>query len=153
MIPLYQRDSFVVRRAAEGDLPDVLALEQQLYSSPWSEKAFRFELVNPRSLFWVFLEKDQLIGFQAGWTVLESYHLHNIALHSGWRGHGIAHEVVAFMQHYLARLAIHRIELEVRASNLRALAFYRRCGFTVDGIRRRYYQEPVEDAILMQNLI
>lgn len=150
---LYQRDSYCIRAATEDDLAAVHNLEQQLYSTPWSERSFLFELTHERSLFWVLTDQKEIVGYQVGWSIMEAYHLHNIAVHGKHRGTGIAREFLVFLTGYLQRLALQSIELEVRASNLRAIAFYRHCGFDVLGIRRRYYRSPTEDAILMQNLI
>ena len=153
MNPLYQRDSFLIRPVVEEDVPAVVHLEQSLYSTPWSEQSFRFELTHERSRFWVFESAGLLAGYQVGWIIVNSYHLHNLAIAPHAQGQGLAAEVLDFMCQYLARLALSCIELEVRAANVRALALYRKAGFKIVGIRRRYYRQPFEDAILMQNLI
>lgn len=150
---LYRRDSFTIRTATEDDIPAILALERSLYSTPWSEQSFRFELSHDHSMFWVFIWEESLAGYQVGWSIVNSYHLHNLAVMPAYQGQGLGSEVLRFLQSYLERLALQAIELEVRASNVRGLALYKKLGYRVIGIRRRYYREPTEDAILMQNLI
>lgn len=144
---------FWIRPASREDIPAVTAIESQVYSTPWSEQSFLAELTHERSLFWVFLVDQTIVGYQIGWKVLEAYHLHNIALHRSWRGLGFAHEALDFLRQYVARIAIRAIELEVRASNMAALELYRRFGFEAVGLRRRYYRQPTEDAVLMRFLV
>ena len=97
-------------------------------------------------------ETDKLLD-EIGWKILEAYHLHNIALHRSWRGRGLAREVLDFLRIYVGRIAIRSIELEVRASNLAGLGLYRSFGFEAVGLRRRYYRQPTEDAVLMRFLV
>ena len=144
---------FRIRPASREDLPAVVAIENQVYSTPWSEQSFAAELTHERSLFWVFQVDDTVVGYQIGWKILEAYHLHNIALHRSWRGRGLAREVLDFLRIYVGRIAIRSIELEVRASNLAGLGLYRSFGFEAVGLRRRYYRQPTEDAVLMRFLV
>ncbi|MBI2188326.1 MAG: ribosomal protein S18-alanine N-acetyltransferase [Acidobacteria bacterium] len=135
----------------ETDLEGVLEVEAESFTNPWTREMYSWELQN-RSVCHIFLVRTaecRVAGFCAFWLVFDEVHINNVAMRPGFRTQGIG---TALLQHVLAearRLGARRATLEVRASNERARRLYERLGFYVAGVRRNYYSEPVEDALVL----
>lgn len=142
--------SVTVRAATKSDIDSVLNIECQSFSSPWSRETLLEELDGKA---WSHVQVAELqhsvVGFIVYWIVLNEIHLLNLAVHPDWRRMGIA---AAMIHHLLANAASHDVSeifLEVRVSNRSAQGLYRRFGFKPIGIRRNYYTDNGEDAIVM----
>ncbi len=137
--------------AGSDDLAGVLEVEAESFSNPWTRDMYEWELQN-RSvchLYVVRTEDCRVAGFCAFWLVVDEIHINNVAIRLRLRGRGIG---TALLHHVFAearRLGARRATLEVRASNLDALRLYTRLGFAAAGVRRRYYSNPVEDAVIL----
>lgn len=135
----------------ETDLEGVLEVEAESFTNPWTREMYSWELQN-RSVCHIFLVRTaecRVAGFCAFWLVFDEVHINNVAMRPGFRTQGIG---TALLEHVLAearRLGARRATLEVRASNERARRLYERLGFYVAGVRRNYYSEPVEDALVL----
>ncbi|HEX9018955.1 MAG TPA: ribosomal protein S18-alanine N-acetyltransferase [Anaerolineaceae bacterium] len=136
------------------DVPRVHEIDTASFSLPWSERSYRFELVeNKNSVCWVAEvvdgKKVTVAGMIVIWAIIDEAHVATIAVHPDFRGLGIGRTLLArgLFEAYLrgARLAF----LEVRRGNLVAQQMYRKFGFQVVGERPRYYQDNNEDALLM----
>ncbi len=136
------------------DLRRVLELERDLFSDPWPESLFHEELQKPEIALPLVAEIDgRVVGYTMVAWVYDEVHLENIAVDRAWWGRGIAQ---ALLDDALARAAARQVDsmlLEVRSGNDRALRFYERNGFARLSVRRRYYQDPVEDAIVMSRSV
>jgi ribosomal-protein-alanine N-acetyltransferase len=143
-----------IRRMTREDLAEVAAIEVLSFPVPWTEEMFLGELA--RAVSTVLVAQDVgrggqavVVGFICLWVVEDELHINNLAVHPRWRRRGIADALLtAGLAAGRARGA-RRALLEVRASNLAAQCLYRRYDFEPVGIRRRYYSQPVEDAIVM----
>ncbi len=94
-------------------------------------------------------EDVRVVGFCAFWLVFDEVHINNVAIRPAWRGQGIG---TALLEHVFAaggELGARRATLEVRASNAGARRLYARLGFQETGIRRNYYTNPIEDAVIL----
>lgn len=135
---------------AAADLRRVLELERDLFTDPWPESLFHEELQHPEIALPLVAEVDgAIVGYAMIAWVYDEVHLENIAVDRAWWGRGIAQ---ALLDDAFARAAERDLELmllEVRSGNVRAQRFYERNGFERLSVRRRYYQDPVEDAIVM----
>jgi ribosomal-protein-alanine N-acetyltransferase len=135
----------------EQDLEGVLEVEAESFSNPWTRDMYAWELQN-RSVCHIFLVRTgacRVAGFCAFWLVFDEVHINNVALRPEFRAQGIG---TALLERVLAearRLGARRATLEVRASNARARRLYERLGFYVAGVRRNYYTDPVEDALIL----
>lgn len=144
-------DYWIERLADEQDLEGVLAVESESFSNPWTRDMYAWELQN-RSMCHILLVRTpdcSVAGFCAFWLVFDEIHINNIAMRPGYRARGIG---TALLQQVLAegrKLGARRATLEVRASNAGARRLYERMGFYVAGVRRNYYSEPVEDALIL----
>ena len=136
-----------IRRLTFADLPQVVAIERRAFTTPWSLAMFVLELSKPSG---VCLAAD-VEGELAGYLVCSRYdtvwHLMNIAVDPDRRRRGIATELIGALLERVDRDG--QLTLEVRRSNEGAIALYERFGFRSAGVRRRYYADNGEDAVIM----
>jgi [ribosomal protein S18]-alanine N-acetyltransferase len=143
-------DDVTLRTMTALDVPSVVAIEQESYSVPWSESTFR-GLLRRRDADMIVAEAGaRVIGYAIFWTVLDQSELGNVAVTRDWRQRGIGERLVAEVIRRAERRGVREVFLEVRPSNERARRLYERFGFSQVGRRRNYYQEPVEDALVLR---
>lgn len=138
-----------LRQAHSDHLDDLLAVERASYFQPWSAATFLLALSHPKRIAEVAFEDTRLVGYVFGWTVADEAHLHNLCVAPTARGRGVAAKLFARFAALSRAAGATEASLEVRGSNLPALAFYRRQGFVVAGCRPDYYDLPREDALVM----
>jgi len=143
----------VVRQMEVDDLQQVMAIERENFTVPWTEKGFLTFLLRYDTLFLVAEEDNQIIGFCGIVMVLDEGEITNVAVSKARQKEGIGKLLVDSMIRLVAELGITLLHLEVRRSNEGAISLYRRIGFTEVGMRHNYYEEPKEDAILMRTKI
>lgn len=146
----------VIEPMRREDLPEVLAIEVASFALPWTVGMFESELARgdiAESLVARLAEGQRpgpVVGYLCAWVVGEEVHINNLAVGPRWRRRGIAGALLgAGLDRARARGA-RRAFLEVRVSNVGAQALYRRHGFEPAGIRKRYYDRPIEDALIMR---
>jgi len=124
-------------------------LEKICFSEPWSEKALLEETENPAAFFVAAVDGSEVLGYGGMHTVLGESYIDNIAVFPEHRGRGVGRAVtMALVEKAKADGGVF-ITLEVRASNLPAITLYRSMGFESAGVRKRFYTEPEEDAVIM----
>lgn len=130
-------------------LPAAVRLEQQVFSHPWSAQLLEDELYNPHvSLVAAQGEQGEFLGYGMVSAVLDEGCLEKIVVDPQYRRQGVAEGILkAFLRFGWAHLAF--LTLEVRESNAPAIALYQKLGFQEVGRRKRYYTDPVEDAVLL----
>jgi ribosomal-protein-alanine N-acetyltransferase len=134
------------------DIPGVMEIENRSFPTPWSESAFRYEILeNPyASLFAARAPgSPRVVAFACVWVVDEEMKINNIAVHPDWRERGIATRFVDFLLEFGRGQRCRVATLEVRPSNEVALRLYHRAGFAPVGRRRHYYTDTHEDALVM----
>jgi ribosomal-protein-alanine N-acetyltransferase len=137
--------------AGPEDLDAVLAIEEASFTRPWTRDMYLAELQNEGVSF-CYLAKDAglgVLGFCSFWRVLDEMHINNLAVHPARRQEGIGTALLIFVMKEGARLGARRASLEVRRSNEVARHMYERLGFLPAGVRRAYYTNPVEDALVL----
>ncbi|MGE5247602.1 MAG: ribosomal protein S18-alanine N-acetyltransferase [Verrucomicrobiota bacterium] len=145
---------FRVRDMAPRDLDAVLAIEHVSFPTPWTRGMFVEEFGRPFSERCVAEEPGgEVVGYAVSWNVAGESHLLNIAVHPQRRGCGVGWALLRECIRRAACAGSSRIRLEVRAGNEEAQRLYRRCGFLFDGIRKNYYTDTGEDAILFSRSI
>lgn len=135
----------------EGDLGEVLQIEKLSFPTPWTLKIFLNELENPVSH--IVLAKDEagiLLGFTCFWIVADEAHIMSIAVHPKFRRHGVAKKLLGHILAFSKDEGATYFALEVRCRNLAAIEFYKGFGFRQVGVRKGYYGDTGEDAILME---
>jgi ribosomal-protein-alanine N-acetyltransferase len=136
-----------VRRLTYADLPEVVAIERRAFTSPWSLAMFVLELSKPSGICLAAVVNHELVGYLICSRYDTVWHVMNVAVDPTQRRRGIA---TALISRVLARVEPDaQLTLEVRRSNAGAITLYERFGFRSAGVRRRYYQDNGEDAIVM----
>lgn len=131
-------------------LPQVLEIEERSFPSPWSYRAFACEILeNPIASYIVALAGEKVVGYAGMWVILDEAHITNVAVHPNWRKRGLGRALMQEIMRRAARRGAARITLEVRPSNAAARRLYAALGFTEAGLRKNYYIDNNEDAIIM----
>lgn len=142
--------SLILRRMREADLPEVAQIDRTSFSMPWPERSFHFELnSNPAARCWVAELDNQVAAMLVLWMVVDEAHIATFATHADHRRKGIGTKLLSKALELAKQEGAVRAFLEVRAGNEAAQAMYRGMGFVEDGLRKRYYRDNGEDAILM----
>ena len=137
-----------------GDLDGVMAIEEASFPTPWSRGMFGEDLGRPFSRPFVAEgTPGEILGYAVCWNVAGESHLLNIAVRPESRGRGIGRALVLECIRRGARAGSGWIHLEVRAGNEEAQALYRKLGFEFMGIRKKYYTDTGEDALLLSREI
>jgi ribosomal-protein-alanine N-acetyltransferase len=138
-----------IRQMLSADIPRVAAVEDACFTTPWSEQSFYAEIQHRDSSAKVAEVGGAIIGYVCIRRVLDEWHLHDLAVTHAHRRRGVATRLLAAAEEEMRTAGGRLLFLEVRVSNHAGRAFYERRGFKVTGIRKRYYQHPDEDAVLM----
>ena len=134
-----------------NDLDAVLDIETESFTSPWTREMYLAELQNVGVSF-CYLARDEqgiVVGFCSFWRVVDELHINNLAVLPAHRRRGIGTSLLMSVLEEGARLGARRATLEVRRSNEVARRLYERLGFSTAGVRRAYYTNPVEDALVL----
>ncbi len=131
-------------------IPGVLEIEQVSFSTPWSSQAFTYEITqNNFAHYIVALEDEKVIGYVGMWMVLDEAHITNVAVHPSHRGKKLGLALMIEVMRLAVLRGALRMTLEVRPSNAVARELYKKLGFKEKGLRKRYYTDTNEDAIIM----
>ena len=128
----------------------VAALETICFSDPWSENSVSSELKNKLAIWLVAEENGTVAGYIGSQTCGEESDVMNVAVHPDFRRRGIAEALVNALVAELKAIGSHCLTLEVRASNVPAIALYEKMGFSKIGRRKNYYRNPREDALILR---
>ncbi len=132
------------------DLDDVCAIEMELFPTPWSREAFEADLKrSPPTLALVVEEQGRVIGYVVGWIIEDEFHIGNVAVTTKRQGRGVAKRLLTEGIRIACEQGVRMATLEVRSSNERAIGLYEHYGFRPVAIRRGYYSDNGEDAIVM----
>ena len=134
-----------------ADLDAVLEIEVASFVNPWTREMYLADLEN-HGVSFCYLARDasqRVVGYCSFWRVLEELHINNVAVAPALRGRGAGSALIREVLREGARMGARRATLEVRRSNDEARRLYERLGFSVAGIRRDYYSNPVEDALIL----
>lgn len=144
-----ETSAFVIHEMAREHLSQILAIERAAYPAPWSETAFSNEMTSDVSVTIVAVAGKSVAGFLVGWIVADQVHVANIAVEAGHRRRGIGNGMMAWLLEEAVRRGCATCTLEVRESNQAARRMYGRLGFRSVALRKSYYSNPVEDAVVM----
>lgn len=139
------------------DLADILEIERKSFPTPWSRGAFLSELLENEHAYYLVarLPSDderrlgRPLGYIGIWIVAGEGHITNVAVHPDYRNHGIGRRLLLAIGELAQAKGADRLTLEVRRTNYGAQRLYTRLGFTSAGVRRGYYRDNDEDAIIM----
>ncbi len=140
----------IVRRMVETDVTAVHAIEEASFPTPWTRDMFLSELrENKVARYLVIQTAGKIAGFAGVHIILDEGHVTNIAVAQAYRGLGFGRMVTRALMQYAANLGVRYLTLEVRQSNETAKRLYTSLGFVQVALRRNYYQDSGEDAVLM----
>ena len=131
-------------------VPAIAQLESICFSCPWSENSVASELTNALSLWLVAEEDGRVAGYIGSQTVCEESDMMNVAVHPDFRRRGIGEALVKAVETELRARGSRCLTLEVRTSNAPAIALYEKLGFSQVGLRKNYYRDPKEDALILR---
>jgi ribosomal-protein-alanine N-acetyltransferase len=140
-----------IRRLALADLSAIERIEREAYPTPWSRSMFAGELAKPSSISLGAFDPDagHLVGYLITSRYVDAWHIMNLAVAAGSRRRGIASDLLDELFHLTDDDPRRGYTLEVRVSNGNAIKLYERMGFERTGLRRAYYTDNREDAIVM----
>ena len=138
---------------SENDIAAVTALEKEIFSDAWSEKSIRETYEQSHALIIGAWEEETLTGYVIFYYVLDEGEIARIAVAPQCRRKGVAARLFTGVLKECEKKEITKIMLDVRISNEPAIAFYKKHGFIEDGIRKGFYEQPKEDALLMSKEI
>lgn len=145
----------LLRPAVEADLTQVSRIERASFADPWTEESFRRLIGAEPAIFLVAVneEASTIAGYIVAFSVGEDGEILNVAVEPGFRGKGLAGQMLDAVLIELAARRVGAAFLEVRQSNAAARALYGSRGFREIGRRRDYYRRPVEDAVVMRRVL
>jgi [ribosomal protein S18]-alanine N-acetyltransferase len=132
-----------------ADLSDIEAIEQVAYPTPWSRTMFATELAKPSSICLGAFEGEQLVGYIINSRYVDAWHVMNVAVDPAHRRRGIATRLLERLFELTRTDGRRGYTLEVRVSNVGAISLYEELGFEQRGLRRGYYTDNREDALIM----
>jgi [ribosomal protein S18]-alanine N-acetyltransferase len=139
---------FTIRRLIYADLPHVIAIERQSFPTPWSLAMFVLELSKASGICLAALDQDELVGYCVCSRYDTVWHLMNVAVNPARRREGVAAALLARLFDDADKPG-EQYTLEVRPSNAGAIALYESFGFKRAGLRKGYYHDNKEDALIM----
>lgn len=141
--------NIVIDFMEEKDIDEVLDISSLSFSIPWSKSSYIQELTNPVAKYFVAKIDNKVIGFIGTWMILDESHITNIAVHPNYRKQGIASMLLKELLNHCKSQGCIAYTLEVRSGNKAARSLYEKHNFKQDGIRKGYYEDNKEDAVLM----
>jgi len=143
-------ETVVFRRMTLEDIDTIVDIERECFAVPWTREAFYNELMyNQFAHYFVMLWQGDIIGYGGLWTIVDEAHVTNIGLRKAFRGRKLGERLFRELVAFASRQGMRRMTLEVRVSNVPAQRLYEKFGFRVEGVRRGYYSDNGEDALIM----
>ena len=143
--------NITIRKMEKADLPQVMKIEEEAYGEHhWSKDSFCNELENNLSVYFSAVDENgDLVGYLGAWLIFEEAHITTIAVKPDHKKQGIADRLMIELIDVCYNNMVKFITLEVRVSNIPALGLYSKWGFKDVGVRKGYYQDNNEDALIM----
>lgn len=138
-----------LRLAKAEDCPKVAALEKKCFSHPQSEKSFSEQVDHPTAALFTAWWSGEFCGYLSVYLVFDRAQILTIAVDEAFRRRGIGKALLEALFSHARRANCVAVELEVRSRNASAIALYESLGFHTVGLRKNYYRDPADDAVLM----
>ena len=141
----------IIRKMIADDSEEVAALESKIFSMPWKRDDFWRMAENKNAAYIVGVLDDKIIAYAGAWLAFSDAEVMNIAVDENFRGNGFGKKIFAALIKICIERGATAITLEVRASNIAAIKLYESFGLKSVGVRKNYYDNPTEDALIMWN--
>lgn len=140
----------IVREMNPSDTSEVMNVETASYTTPWPEDIFQQEVAdNHYAHYYVAVKDGKIVGYAGMWLVIDDAQITNIAIAPECRGQKFGQKLFYYTVEQAVLMGAKRLSLEVRESNIAAQRMYRKFGLVPGGIRKNYYTDDQEDAIVM----
>lgn len=138
-----------IRPLKTEDAPALARMEEKIFAQPWSERSFK-ELLNRDYTLYFVAETDGILMGCVGLTVLDNEgDIDKVMVREDFRGRGAAYQMLCHLMAEAGKRGVTEFTLEVRAGNQAAIHLYEKLGFVSEGVRPKFYRQPVEDALIM----
>lgn len=143
--------SYTYRKMTVEDVQAVHAIEEEAFIIPWTQEAFEYEMLhNPNAYYVLAIDDEQNVcGYCGMWIVLDESHITNVAVTGAVRGNGVGEGLMREAIRVAKEHGVTVMTLEVRVTNIVAQNLYRKLGFQNGGLRKKYYTDNQEDALVM----
>jgi ribosomal-protein-alanine N-acetyltransferase len=141
-----------IRKALAPDLPEIVAIEQSSFASPWNMAFFRHELYNPVAFFYIIEVGVKLAGYIIFWIFKDEAHIANLAIHPEYRKRGYGEYLFRWSLEFARNKKVATVTLEVNEKNLAARDLYEKFSFKIVGKREKYYENS-DDALILTKVI
>ncbi|MAT42026.1 MAG: ribosomal-protein-alanine N-acetyltransferase [Anaerolineaceae bacterium] len=144
----------IIRFMTNEDIDQVIQIDEESFPNPWPKHSYFYEInENTNSRAWVMEidsgDKKEIIAMAVLWLVLDEVHIGTIAVHPNYRGIGMGKIFLSEILENAFEEGVIKAYLEVRKSNEVAIHLYESMGFQIDGVRKEYYRDNREDALMM----
>lgn len=140
----------IIRQADVNDVDDIYEIEKLCFPDPWSRDALIYEMTeNPRAFYIVAELDEKVVGYAGLWWIGDEGHITNVAVMPGYRHRHIGLGIIQVMIEFTSKEGMMHHTLEVRKSNRAAINLYEKFGFKTEGVRKEYYVNNKEDALIM----
>lgn len=129
----------------------ILNINELSFPISWSLESLQSELDNKFAKYVVLKKGNSIVGYGGMWLIIDEAHITNIAVHPKARGNGAGNIIVEALFRICRKQKVTAITLEVRSSNFAAINLYEKYGFEKEGLRKHYYEDNGEDAVIMWN--
>ncbi len=140
---------FVITRATEEDVKEILAIDRECLDGFWSELSYLYELKNDNSIMFVIRSSGQILGVACMWAYFEECHIIMLAVKTDYQHQGLGSILIWQMLYHAHIFGAEWVVLEVRESNKKAINLYQQFGFKPIGKRKEYYSNNKEDALVL----
>lgn len=140
---------FDIRCMEEKDLEQVVEIEKSIFSDPWSQRSFLDSIVQDKCLYLVVCKEEEIIAYCGLYVVQDEGQITNVAVKESYRNAHVATDMISELMKRANVMGACNFTLEVRTSNTTAIHLYEKLGFESVGIRKKFYENPVEDAMIM----
>ncbi len=145
-----EKDLISIRRATVDDVDPIWEVEKQSFTTPWSRDALLNELTTNKFAYYFVIEiEKEVVGYAGMWIILDEAHITNVAISPKSRGLKLGELIMRHMMSMASFYGAYHMTLEVRASNEIAQNLYHKLDFKEKGIRKNYYADSMEDALIM----
>ena len=138
-----------IRKMEERDIRDVVAIEEETFSSPWSAESFIQESKRVNNIYLVVEENEKVIGYCGLWGIAGEGQITNVAVSKENRNRGVGKQMLTRLLELGVEQGLEAFTLEVREGNKGALHLYESLGFLSAGLRKNFYSKPAENAVIM----
>ena len=139
----------VIKPLTEESVDQVCVLEEEAFSMPWHRESFLEMIQNPDACYLVGLLGDEVVGSCGLRNIVGDGEITNVVTKGTMRGKGIGKQMLLQLLEEGTKMGVEAFTLEVRKSNNAAIHLYESLGFVTEGVRKNFYEEPTEDALIM----